>query len=370
MKLAHLSDLHIGRRFGEFDLVEDQEYILEEIIDILKRKSVDVVMLAGDIYDKLNPSEQAFRMWNDFLVGLSKLNVDVLVISGNHDSNERLGVGSTLLERSNIYIETHYTGELQKVSYDNVDIYMMPFIKPSYVRNVDSEFSGRTYHEAVAQVLENVSLDRGKYNVLMAHQFVVGRESSPILSDSESLSVGGVDAVGVDLFDGFDYVALGHIHRPQSIVRDTVRYGGSILKYSFSEANHEKSIPIITIDDKLDIEFVPLIPKRDVRVIKGMFDDLYQQGVKEKSDDIIHAVLEDDASLYNPITRLRAVYPNLLTLEFSQVKRENEGLRRAEDILDLDARSLINSFFEMQNDRNLNNDEKEYLEELLERLDL
>lgn len=375
MKLAHLGDLHIGRRFGEFSLLQDQKHILEEIVDIIKIKNVDAIMISGDIYDKNRPSEVAFSLWDDFLTSLNSLDIHVLITSGNHDSSDRLGIGNRILSKNKIHIASQYQGELKKVvlndKFGPLNIYMLPFIKPVFVRNFHDDFNGTTTNSAVDYILQKTKIDVDQRNILMSHQFVVGSGVEPILSESEvTPSVGGSDAVDTSLFKDFDYVALGHIHRPQKMGKETIRYAGSPLKYSFSETNDTKSMPILNYKNELKIKYIELKPLRDVRVIKGPLEELIKTGEKAASDDIIHAIITDDLNHYNPISRLRKVYPNIITLEIDNATTQNkEELKRAENILKKDKMALIAGFFKQQNKRDLKVVEKEYLKSVIERIE-
>ncbi len=375
MKIAHLGDLHIGRKFNDFDIIEDQRYILNEIVNILKDESIDVLMISGDVYDKNNPSEQAFSLWNDFLNALDEIDIEVLVTSGNHDSQERLGFANSILSKNKIHIVAKYNGVLEKIQFEDeygkINFYMMPFIKPSYVRNVHSEFTGRTHHEAVEKVLQTVDIDEEQRNILMAHQFVIGGNKEPLLSDSEiGPSVGGVDSVDASLFSKFDYVALGHIHRPQKILNEHIRYSGSPLKYSFSEWKDNKSMPVLDFTNELKLNFIPLKAKRDVCQIEGLINDLYEQGIEEESDDLIHAIIRDEGLVYNPISKLRAVYPNIISLDVKNSRTlEKDSLQRAENILELEKIDLISNFFKYQNGRELNEKEMDYLQDVMRRVE-
>lgn len=373
MILAHLADLHIGRRFGEFDLIEDQRYILDEILSILKKEAVDIVMISGDVYDKVSPSAQAFALWNDFLTSLDGMDVHVLVTSGNHDSSDRLGVASQVLAKHKIHIESEYKGRLKKLQfndeYGKMNVYMLPFLKASTVRNTHDDFEERSTDEAVARILKDVEVNNEERNILMAHQFVIGGSEEPVLSESEVKPVGGTDFVNTSVFSKFDYVALGHIHRPQRISRDTVRYSGSPLKYSFSEWQDKKSIPILNFKETLDIKFVPITPMRDVRVIEGPFEKLMEIGKQSPSDDLIHAIITDEVAIFNPIGSLRTVYPNVLSLEINNSRTQNKkSLKRAKNILKQDKLVLISDFFKKQNNRDLNKNELNYLDTIIERM--
>ena len=251
MKLMHVGDLHLGKSLGDFDLTEDQEYLLDQLLDIVEKQSVDAVLIAGDVYDKSIPSEAATRMLDYFLSRLAKNQVYVFIVSGNHDSDERLNYGSDLFETNHIYISTKFDGDLYKqtlkIGGEEADIYLLPFVKASQVRHFLPEAKIESYDDAVRAILERTKIDESRNNILVAHQFVMGKSEDPKLSGSESLgtqSVGTVEKIGYDCFDVFDYVALGHIHSPQQVGRREVRYSGSPLKYSLSEVDNEKSYPI------------------------------------------------------------------------------------------------------------------------------
>lgn len=283
MKLMHVGDLHLGKSLGDFDLTEDQEYLLDQLLGIVEKQSVDAVLIAGDVYDKAIPSEAATRMLDYFLSNLAKQNVYVYMVSGNHDSDERLNYGSNLFETNHIFISTKYDGNLYKqtlkIGKDEADIYLLPFVKASQVRHFLPDAKIESYDDAVRAILEKADIDESRNNVLVAHQFVMGKSEDPELSGSESLgtqSVGTVEKIGYDCFDQFDYVALGHIHSPQQVGRKEVRYSGSPLKYSLSEVNNEKSVSLITVSGKgkVEIELMPIKPMRNMRHLKGKIKDL------------------------------------------------------------------------------------------------
>ena len=283
MRLMHIGDLHLGKSLGDFDLKEDQEYLLDQLLGIVEKQSVDAVLIAGDVYDKAIPSEAATRMLDYFLSNLAKRDVYVYMVSGNHDSDERLNYGSNLFETNHIFISTKYDGNLYKQSLkagkDEADIYLLPFVKASQVRHFLPDAKIESYDDAVRAILNKENIDESRNNVLVAHQFVMGKSEDPELSGSESLgtqSVGTIEKIGYDCFDQFDYVALGHIHSPQQVGRKEVRYSGSPLKYSLSEVNNEKSVSLVTISGKgkVEIELLPIKPMRNMRHLKGNIKDL------------------------------------------------------------------------------------------------
>ncbi len=336
MKLMHVGDLHLGRSLGDFDLTEDQEYLLDQLLDIVEKQSVDAVLIAGDVYDKAIPSEAATRMLDYFLSNLAKRNVYVYMVSGNHDSDERLKFGSNLFETNHIFISTKYDGNLYKqtlkVEKDEADIYLLPFVKASQVRHFLPDAKIESYDDAVRAILDKADIDVSRNNVLVAHQFVMGKSEDPKLSGSESLgtqSVGTVEKIGYDCFDRFDYVALGHIHSPQQVGRREVRYSGSPLKYSLSEVNNEKSVSLLTIsgEGKIEIELLPIRPMRNVRHVKGKIKDLLDKANITAPEDFIYATLTDEEIVSDAMGIFRQVYPNTVKIDY-----DNSHTREIEQV--------------------------------------
>lgn len=336
MKLLHIGDLHLGKSLGDFDLIKDQEYLLDQLLKIIDEQSVDAVLIAGDVYDKSIPSEAATRMLDYFLSNLAKRNVYVYMVSGNHDSDERLNYGSNLFETNHIFISTKYEGNLYKqtlkIHKDEVDIYLLPFVKASQVRHYLPEAKIESYDDAVRAILDQACIDKTRQNVLVAHQFVMGKSEDPKMSGSESLgtqSVGLVEKIGYDCFDSFDYVALGHIHSPQQVGRKEVRYSGSPLKYSLSEANSEKSVPLITLDGKdgVQIELIPIKPMRDLRHIKGKMKELLDKTQISAPEDFIYATLTDEDLISDVMGIFQQVYPNTVKIDY-----DNSHTREIEQV--------------------------------------
>lgn len=334
MKLLHLGDLHLGKSLGDFDLIEDQKYILNQILELIDKESVDAVLIAGDVYDRAVPSEAATRLLDLLLNQLASRKVKTFMISGNHDSDERLNYGSALFERNDIYISAKYRGNLDKYIIGDgdaeVSIYLLPFVKASHVKHYFPKAEIQTYEDAVKVILENADIDSEKINILVAHQFVAGKGEDPALSGSEGAgtqSVGLVEKIGYDCFDDFDYVALGHIHSPQRIGRDEVRYSGSPLKYSLSEVNNEKSVPIITIDEKnhVNIELFPLKPMRDMRHIKGKMEDLLSKANVTSTEDFIYATLTDEDIINDAMGIFQQTYPNTVKIDYDNRRTKEIG---------------------------------------------
>ncbi len=336
MKLMHLGDLHLGKSLANFDLKDDQQYMLDQLLKIVEEQSVNGVLIAGDVYDKAVPSEAATKMLDYFLSSLAKRQVHVFMISGNHDSDERLNYGSRLFLDNNIFIAAKYDGSLckqtLKVGEEETDIYLLPFVKASQVKHFHPETKIETYEDAVKTILAEADMDPSRNNILVAHQFVMGRSEDPALSGSESLgtqSVGTVEKIGYDCFDEFDYVALGHIHSPQQVGRKEVRYSGSPLKYSLSEVNNEKSVPIITIGGKgqVDIELLPIVPKRNLRHIKGTMKQLLDPSNITDDEDYIYATLTDEELISDAMLIFQQFYPNTVKIDY-----DNSHTREIEQV--------------------------------------
>lgn len=374
MKLMHLSDLHLGKLVLEQSMIDDQKYILNQIIDIVKKEKVDIVLIAGDVYDKSIPTIEAVNLFSNFLTKLYKLKVLVFVISGNHDSKDRLSFGNELFVDNGIYIEGIFNGNLRcettNDKYGKLNIYMLPFIKLVEIKRFYPDEIIDTYEDAIKCILKHSSINKNERNIIMVHQFVTSLGEDVIRSDSESISLGGIDNIDVTLFKDFDYVAMGHIHGPQKVGRETVRYSGSPLKYSFSEVNQKKSVCIIEFNSKEDINIskIPLIPIRDMRVIKGPFDKLISKEIVnlENKNDYLDVVLTDDDYIINAIGKLRKFYPNILKLEYENKISSND----VSDNIDIDKSNmspidLFSEFYKMQNGIELPAKKKKIIEEVI-----
>lgn len=354
MKLIHLGDLHLGRSLGEFDLIEDQKYILGQIIDLIDKEKVDAVLIAGDVFDKSIPSEAAVNLLDSFLKDLVSRNVKVFMISGNHDSDDRLNYGKWTFEKQGVYISAIYDGELDchvlKDGDTEINIYMLPFVKASQVRHVYPDETIDTYEDAVRLVIDKAGIDESKCNIVIAHQFVAGKED-PLLSGSESIgtqNVGTVEKVGYDCFSKFDYVALGHIHSAQKVGRDLCRYSGTPLKYSLKEINDKKSVPLITVNGKNDISFelVLLNPKRDVRHIRGKMEELLDPANISSPDDFIYATLTDEDIIDNVMGIFQKSYPNTVKVDFDNSRtREVEKVDVSQIAENRTFEDLISDFY-------------------------
>ena len=325
MRLIHLGDLHLGKSLGEFDLIDDQRYILDRILEIIDKKQIECVLIAGDVYDRAVPSESATNLLDYFLNSLASRCVKTFMISGNHDSDDRLSYGSSLFETNRIYISAKFTGSLyrQTISdeYGEVNVYCLPFVKASQVRHYFPEDKIENYDAAVKTILQHTGIDFGKRNIIVAHQFVTGKGADPELGGSEGAgtqSVGLVEKIGYDSFDGFDYVALGHIHSPQRVGREEVRYSGSPLKYSLSEVNNDKSVPVITLGEKgrIDIELVALSPMRDMRHLRGPIEKLLDKSNISRPEDFIYATLTNEDLIGDAMGIMQQVYPFTVKIDY------------------------------------------------------
>lgn len=373
MKLIHLSDLHLGKRVNEFSMLQDQQYILTEILQIIDREKPDGVMIAGDVYDKSVPSAEAVALLDDFLVRLAKRDLQVFLISGNHDSPERMAFGGRLMTQSGVHLAPVYDGKVSPITltdnYGPVNLYLLPFLKPAHVRRCFPEREILTYTDALAAAIEAMGVDPAQRNVLVTHQFVTGAARC----DSEEISVGGTDNVDVSVFEPFDYVALGHIHGPQQVGRETVRYCGTPLKYSFSEAKHQKSVTVVELGEKgaVSVRTVPLTPMRDLAELRGTYEELTFRGFYQGTSyprDYVHITLTDEEDIPDAVSKLRIIYPNLMKLDYDN-KRTRAGivLERAED-QQRSPLDLLEEFYEKQNGQPMGEEQRAFAKNLMERI--
>ena len=373
MKFIHLSDLHLGKRVYDFNLTEDQKYILKEILKVIDTENPDAVLIAGDIYDKSVPSTEAVELLDEFLYQLSGRDLQVFLISGNHDSPERLAFASRLIARTGIHLSPVYNGAVEPIvltdEFGPVNVYLLPFVKPVHVRRFFPDENIESYNDALRTAVEALDIDRSERNILVTHQFVTGA----IRSDSEEISVGGTDNVDAAVFDGFDYVALGHIHGPQNIGSERIRYCGTPLKYSFSEAKHQKSVTVIDIADKesISVRTVPLHPLRDMREIEGTYEELTYRPNYEgtDTDDYIHITLTDEEDIPDAIGKLRLIYPNLMSLDYNNSRTRSAGM--LSDLEKLQNKSplvLFEEFYEQQNGRPMSEQQENFVRKIMENI--
>lgn len=371
MKFLHLSDLHLGKRVNEISMIEDQEYILTRIIRICDDEKPDAVIIAGDVYDKSVPPAEAVTLLDDFLCRLAKRKIPALIISGNHDSPERLSFGNRLMEGAGIYLAPVYNGEVKPVTlrdeYGDVNFWLLPFIKPAHVKRYFPDENIESYTDAVRAAVKHMSVNKTERNVIVTHQFVTGAETC----ESEELSVGGTDNVDASVFDDFDYVALGHIHGPQNIGSGRIRYCGTPLKYSFSEVGHYKSVTVVEIGEKgkLELRLVPLIPKHDMQQIRGTFEEVTDKAFYQnmEREDYYHVVLTDEEDIPEAIGKLRIVYPNIMKLSYDNKRtRSNQLIDGAEQVQRKSPLELFEELYEKQNNRPMSDKQKEFSLSLIE----
>ena len=374
MKWIHLSDLHLGKRVNGFSMVEDQAYILKEILEIVRREEPQGVLIAGDVYDKTVPSAEAVGMLDDFLVSLSRLGPQVFLISGNHDSPERLAFGGRLMEQSGVHLAPVYDGNPCRFTLQDahgpVDVFLLPFLKPVHVRRFFPEETIESYTDALRVAIDHLGVEEGRRNVLVTHQFVTGAARC----ESEELSVGGSDNVDASVFAPFDYVALGHIHGPQQVGKPTIRYCGTPLKYSFSEANHEKSVAVVEMEEKgnVSIRTIPLTPLRDLREIRGSYEEVtlrdFYKG-KDFREDYLHIILTDEEDIPDGAAKLRLIYPNLMKLSYDNRRTQTQA--QWEEMEPRERRGtleMLEEFYEKQNGQPMQEIQRSFAQELLEKI--
>lgn len=377
MKFLHLADLHLGKILQEQSLIEDQEYMLNQIIEIIEKENIDAVLISGDVYDRSVPPAEAVNLLDCFLKTLIKeIKIKVFMIAGNHDSKDRLAFGSKIFEDEGLYIESKYNGDLRKVElqdeYGKLYIYMLPFVKPIEVKQFFEDDLENNYNTAINKIISEEKINVKERNIILVHQFVTAGMVEPERTESEVLSLGGIENVDVSNFNDFDYVAIGHVHRPQKIGRETARYAGTMLKYSFSEINHNKTIPIIELKDKgdININLVQLNPLRDMREIKGPIEELIKQENYEcgNTNDYIKAVITNEEPVYDAIGQIRRIYPNTLKLEIrnsktiSNVEEQNINLENVKKKTELE---LFADFYKAQNNADLDEKRTEIIKNII-----
>lgn len=373
MKILHLSDLHIGKRVNEFSMLEDQRYILLKILEIIDEKNVDAVIIAGDVYDKTVPSAEAVELFDSFLTKLASRELAVFVISGNHDSAERIAFGSRIMKKSNVYMSQVYDGKIEPVSledeYGQVNFYLMPFVKPSHVRRFFEEEEIQSYNDALHAAVGHMNIDTAMRNIIVSHQFVTGA----LTCQSEELSVGGIDNVDVSVYEPFDYAALGHIHGPQHILSEHIRYCGTPLKYSFSEISHVKSVTLVEMGKKghVSIDTIPLKPMRDMQEIRGKYMELVSKAFYEKlnREDYFHIILTDEEDVVNAAAKLRVIYPHMMKISYDNT-RTSAGLFTVQDT-ENERKSpieLLDELYELQNGQKMNDNQRTLSSAIFEQL--
>lgn len=370
----HLADLHLGKRVNGFSMMEDQEYILNRILEIMEEEQPDGLLIAGDVYDKTIPPAEAVRRMDDFLTAVAAKHVPVFLISGNHDSAERVAFGHQLMQGSGIWISPVYDGTIRHHTLEDrwgeVNIYLIPFLRPSVVRSFFPDVEIEDYTDALRTIIEDLQVDTSRRNVVLAHQFVTAAGALPETCDSEQLSVGGLDRVDGSVFSPFDYTALGHLHGPQRVGSETIRYAGSPLKYSFSELHQKKSVTVAELRAKGEtkIRQIPLQPRREMTELRGTFEEILEEARKngEPQTDYCHMILTDETDVVDALSRLREYYPNIMLLDYdnrrTRSQKEVEQLDRVEERT---PGELFAALYEQQNGQEMDSDRKEYLDGLI-----
>lgn len=370
----HLADLHLGKRVNGFSMMEDQEYILNRILEIMEEEKPDGLLIAGDVYDKTIPPAEAVRLMDDFLTAVAAKHVPVFLISGNHDSAERVAFGHQLMQGSGIWISPVYDGTIRHHTLEDrwgeVNIYLIPFLRPSVVRSFFPDVEIEDYTDALRTIIEDLQVDTSRRNVVLAHQFVTAAGALPETCDSEQLSVGGLDRVDGSVFSPFDYTALGHLHGPQRVGSETIRYAGSPLKYSFSELHQKKSVTVAELRAKGETEIrqIPLQPRREMIELRGTFEEILEEARKKGGlqTDYYHMILTDETDVVDALSRLREYYPNIMLLDYdnrrTRSQKEVEQLDRVEERT---PGELFAALYEQQNGQEMDSDRKEYLDGLI-----
>ncbi len=374
MKLIHISDLHLGKRIYDFSMTDEQEYILNEIIEIIDDEKPEVLIIAGDVYDKSVPSSDAVMIFDNFLYKLSLRGLKVFVISGNHDSPERIAFGGRLMNTSGVYMSPVYSGKAEPVSlsdkYGPVNIYMLPFFKPAAIRCYFPDSEIITYTDAVRAAIGQMALDTAQRNILITHQFVTGA----VRTELEDISVGGADGVDMSVFSEFDYVALGHIHRAQKCGSERLRYCGAPLKYSFSESEDRKSVTVIELEEKnaLKAKTVALYPLHDMHEIKGCYDEISSKKFYENSsfrDSYLHITLTDETEIPYAAEKLRIIYNRLMKLDYDNARtRSRSSVSSETEDKNQSPFELFSALYELQNNTSMSSEQMEYVDELIDNI--
>jgi len=377
MKLLHLGDLHFGKRVGNLSLLKDQKDLNEIIYDTIDREGIDAVLICGDIYDKGIPAEEAVKVFDDFLVELAKKKIPVMITAGNHDSAERLSFGDRLIETADIYISPAYDGNVKKVSlkdeYGTVNFYLLPFVKPVDVRHAFGNETIENYTDALRVAIGNMNVDTSERNVILSHQFVTdicGTQTKTDGSEDE-LYVGGTAAVHPSVYEPFDYTALGHIHRPQHVWRDNIRYCGSLMKFSFNEEEQNKKLTIVELGEKgnIKIDRIPITPPRDFITVKGTFSEMRKNKDGIGKDDFVRVILTDENDIANAFSILRETYPCLQELRYDNKRTNNmtiaDGGETAPDLKPIEMAEL---FYKQRNNSEMSEEQREIVSSLIEEI--
>lgn len=367
MKFVHIGDLHLGKVIHQVSLLDIQRELLFELLEYMKQEDIHLLIIAGDVYDRLIPSQEAVHLLDEFLTqALLKYDIEVLMISGNHDSSERMHFASSILSHLGLYIETHLQKEMVYVEKDKTRFYLLPFMKPSHVKNLFQVEELNSYQEAMEFYLSQQHIDKNYQNILITHQFV---GHSSITSESElPLSVGGSEVIDASLFHDFDYVALGHLHAPQKVSRETIRYSGSLMRYSFDEVKQKKSITIVNTKD-MSVILHELHPSQNLEKYSGTFQQFMDPDYIKKKDDFLAFELEDDHLIPHAVDQLRVIYPHLLQLTYSHYMNQQGQIAHHafQTLEELDTFTLFSQFYQEMKNQKLNDQQKQIIHHLLEK---
>lgn len=369
MKLLHVADLHIGKKLKGYSLLEDQKFILSQIVNVALEKKIDGILIAGDIYDTSIPNIEAVNLFDKFLSDLSENHIPCFIVSGNHDNIHRISFGSDIMSKSGIYFAKKYSGELSPIQFSNeVNIWLLPFIRPMDVRPFHSDFQTSNYNEMMNVVISNAQIDESKINILVAHQFVTCGNQSPVRSESEICSLGTMDNVDVSNFEKFDYVALGHIHNSQAMGRKEVRYAGSPLKYSFSELNQKKQMVLINVQNKnVSLDFLDFKFLNELKEFTGSFDELSNM---EPTDDYVRLVIKDDYIL-DVKHKLEPIFKNIIEIEFdNETTRSNNSIIFTDDMENLSLFDLFKEFYEQQNNKQMSDEQLRIVQDVFDEMNM
>lgn len=372
MRFMHLADLHIGKIVNGYSMIDDQIFALDEIIHLIEKEDIKMLVIAGDIYQNFVPSTEAIKVFEDFLLKLNKLDVTSLIISGNHDSSDRLSFANEFLRNSKIYISNTYDGKIEKITFDDeygpINFYLFPYIKPSNVKRYFKNREIISYHDAIEAIIESIDIDTDERNIIISHQFILNAETS----ESEEIFAGEAEAVSMYLYKDFDYVALGHIHKKQSFMDGKIRYPGALLKYASSESNYEKTITIVCIKEKdnITIEEKKINYLHEMRKIKGFFDDIIISAKNDENNaDYIHIELYDEDEVIDGLQRLREFYPNIMTLRYINKKSGDNDLSFIEEEkYERDPFKLFQEFYLKRNGEEMSDSKRKIMKKAIEEI--
>lgn len=385
MKIFHMGDWHIGKLVNGFYMTEDQEYIIKKVCEVIKSEKPDILIIAGDLYDRAIPPIQAVELLDRTLAKIIlDLNTKVIAISGNHDSKERLDFGSSMLKEAGLYIKGLLKEEVEKVTlkdeFGSVNFYPIPFADVAVVRELYNDESIKTPNDAMKRIMDEINkdIDLNERNIAIAHGYITKMSNGEFLELNESesekpISIGGSDFIDYSLFEKFNYTALGHLHGPQKVGVDKIRYSGSLMKYSFSEVNQKKGITILEIDENGEIEYRihEIKPRRDFRIIEGYFDNIMKnyKNELESKEDYIKIILEDEGEILDPMGKLRSIYPNIMELTRKTKKYEGLAKNKIANIKEKSKLKLFEDFYINVMDEEVSEKESEIITKTLENLE-